>query len=262
MRAFLKGLLRLETLLESMVDLRFDQYEAYLHRNVFTIQPSLVPYLKLDHHPSTGLPDSLRGTDEALLKELDEERRSYEQELDEKHCIDLADERIQRRLEALMAMDAELSALGLPTEQHQGAQSLTFWSQPDSGLAQTSKDLAQLTDSLPHLLSSVQQLKSSDPPNALNLQLADRENYLQKAVLARLAKAQEGALTSSTIDKEDQTDGLVNKVKQEMAAAGSTTDAQVRLDRLRALIWPCWPSGVIEHHRATVIAAALSAGLI
>lgn len=117
----------METLLESSVDLRFDQYEAYLHRNVFVIQPSLIPFLKLDHHPSTGLLESTRSSDDSLLKELDGERRLYERELDERQCIDLADERIQRRLEALLAMDAELSAFGLPTEQHQGGSlPLTF----------------------------------------------------------------------------------------------------------------------------------------
>ena len=110
--SFLKSLNKIETLLENFVDVRFDQYEAYLHRNVFTISPPLLPYLRLDHHPPQGLPDSLRGQDESLLKQIEEERKAYEQELDQAQLLDIADERIQRRLQALSVAETELEAFG------------------------------------------------------------------------------------------------------------------------------------------------------
>ena len=107
-----KGLLRLETLLESLVDLRFDQYEAYLHRNVFTLQTDLLPYVKLDHHPDVGDVDRLKGQDDVLLKAIEEERRRYADELEKSRAVDLAEERIDRRLEALVLVEQELDALG------------------------------------------------------------------------------------------------------------------------------------------------------
>jgi hypothetical protein len=252
-----QGLLRLETLLESLVDLRFDQYEAYLHRNVFVLQPSLVPYLQLDHHPSTGLPDSLRGTDEALLKDLDEERRLYEHELDEKHCMDLADERIQRRLAALSAAETELAALGLPTEQHQGSSLAQRKANAHAREAQASKDLDTLSKAIPELISSLKALQTIDPPLPATTKIPDREAYLAKAVPARLSKVmQETALNSSLVDKGDGRDALVERVKEDMAASGSTGDAQVccllsllgrgfEQDRTVAFE-PCWATSRVK----------------
>lgn len=107
-----KGLLRLETLLESLVDLRFDQYEAYLHRNVFTLSTDLLPYVKLDHHPDVKSLDALKGQDDVLLKAIEEERKRYQLELERSKAIDAAEERIDRRLEALVLVEQELDALG------------------------------------------------------------------------------------------------------------------------------------------------------
>jgi len=47
-----KGLVQLETLLESGVDKRFDLFELYLLRNVFTIPQDLIPFLELSHQVS------------------------------------------------------------------------------------------------------------------------------------------------------------------------------------------------------------------
>lgn len=49
-----KGLVQLETLLESAIDKRFDLFELYLLRNVFTIPVELIPYLELAHQVSAG----------------------------------------------------------------------------------------------------------------------------------------------------------------------------------------------------------------
>lgn len=97
-----------------MIDLRFDQYEAYLHRNVFHLQPELLPYVRLDHHTalSEGLQEDLRGSDEALMREIEAERKALEQDIEDDLAIEAASARLGRRLEALAIAEEQLENLG------------------------------------------------------------------------------------------------------------------------------------------------------
>lgn len=96
--------------------MRLDQYEAYLYRNVFTVQPELLPFIKLDHQPdslaaNSGEP-SLDGQDEKLLAQIDDERQALEKEMEENLDLEAASERIHNRALALAAVEEELEDLG------------------------------------------------------------------------------------------------------------------------------------------------------
>lgn len=47
-----RGLVRMETLLEGAIDKRFDLFELFVLRNVFSIPVELIPYVVLEHQVS------------------------------------------------------------------------------------------------------------------------------------------------------------------------------------------------------------------
>lgn len=111
------GLHRLETLLESQVDIRFDQYEAYLLRNIFdqSLDPALLPFLRLAHHPSDGFaPPAANGAavaprdDAALLSEWADEREKADEAERSYKDARAASQRVERRLAALDRMLEQL----------------------------------------------------------------------------------------------------------------------------------------------------------
>lgn len=110
-----QGLYTLETLLENQIDMRLDQYEAYLHRNVFMVQPDLLPYIKLDHQTESLARDSgvpLEGEDEKLLQQIADERTALNEEMEKHLDLEAASERFNNRALALGAVEEALEELG------------------------------------------------------------------------------------------------------------------------------------------------------
>ncbi|KAF2084916.1 hypothetical protein K490DRAFT_75559 [Saccharata proteae CBS 121410] len=53
-----EGVYKLETLLEATVDKNFDKLEIYVLRNILTVPPDLVPWVRLAHYQDLILPDT------------------------------------------------------------------------------------------------------------------------------------------------------------------------------------------------------------
>ena len=115
-----KGLYKIETLLESSVDDYFDKFEAYAIRNCFamSVNPDLLPYIRLPHHPvegylpggaSAGAASPRRKNDAALLKEWADEREKLDEAEESYKDVRAAALRINRRLHALKRVKDELA---------------------------------------------------------------------------------------------------------------------------------------------------------
>lgn len=98
--------------------MRLDQYEAYLYRNVFTVQPpELLPYLKLDHQPDAIASTSRvtledEGHDERLLAQIADERKALDEEMQKNMDLEVANERMNNRALALAAVEQALEESG------------------------------------------------------------------------------------------------------------------------------------------------------
>ena len=128
-----QGVNRLETLLMAAVDLRFDQAEVYLLRNIFRPPVELIPYLLLPHHPpahllrvqaqaeaaavqagladSADAPQGVKGEDEAMMRELGEAISETNRLREEILLVDTVQERLDRRTLALKRIKSGLSEL-------------------------------------------------------------------------------------------------------------------------------------------------------
>jgi hypothetical protein len=106
-----KGLHRLETLLESQVDARFDLCELYILRNVFNFQHELLPYAILLDDADTE-PAEEREAEELMGKILNE-HRLLEEQVTRAGDVNAAEERLDRRVEALKACKEQLVGWGL-----------------------------------------------------------------------------------------------------------------------------------------------------
>lgn len=94
------------------VDLRFDQAEVYLLRNTFRVPKELIPYILLPHHPEEGFkPYLVKGEDDALMAELEQQMQSVNAQRDEIAILDVVYERQLRRLEALKAVKSKISEI-------------------------------------------------------------------------------------------------------------------------------------------------------
>lgn len=115
----MQGINRLETLLCSAVDTRFDQAEVYLLRNTFNIPDDLIPYLLLPHHPPDGfppppfpdLPDTDEKEDDVLLAELRQEIAATNGLREEMLLLDVVQERFDRQVQALKQIKSGLSEI-------------------------------------------------------------------------------------------------------------------------------------------------------
>lgn len=93
---------------------------------------------------------------------------------------------------------------------------------------QAIENIKQLSNTVPKLVTSLNQLHLLKTPSA-PLETIEREQYINKAVSARLSKlTNDLSLGSSVVLKGGQVEG-VDKIKEEIEGIGTTRDAQVSL---------------------------------
>lgn len=108
----IQGVNRLETLLMSAVDLRFDQAETWIIRNTFKVPTELLPYVLLPHHPQEGFTQySEEGLDDALFKSLEQGVSDINALREESTMLEMVEERYERRLAVLKQAKSTLSEL-------------------------------------------------------------------------------------------------------------------------------------------------------
>jgi hypothetical protein len=106
-----QGLHRLETLLESQVDARFDLCELYIVRNVFNFQQELLPYATLLEDVDVEPAEASEA--ETLMAEILKEQRLFEEQVARAEDVHAAGERLDRRVDALKACKEQLVGWGL-----------------------------------------------------------------------------------------------------------------------------------------------------
>ncbi|KEI39589.1 uncharacterized protein L969DRAFT_103491 [Mixia osmundae IAM 14324] len=221
------GLEALELALEERLDFRTDAFASFSDRNIFTCDTRLIPFLRLEHHvaPSehtqsfmiddeaTGLKkinvDALATEEHNLIRAIEMEREHLHQAQTTVLNLKIARKALDHEADALRALKAELTGLGLKGE-------------PAARLLDKAKAAQK---SIPELQSKVAVLREQKLERSLDKKpfWLEREDFVQWAASRLLEKHQESK--ANAIDAMDD-------IQRSIEATGTERDAAALLGQL------------------------------